>query len=293
MKRLRTLALAVSPRSARPDWLHHRVDRRRLRRHHEHQGRGRRLPGHHRARLRLDDDREGAEAGGHPRLERPGPRRSRWASYPSAPPRSPTAATRPAPRTGSTPRSRSTAARRRRGTTTPTASRSPRSPSSSPDLILATNCGHHQAGVRQAHQDRPGRRLPRGAVGHAVADLPRDRGQGAGPLRRGREGAGGDRGRDRRRQGGVPRDRRQDDDLRLPVHHRPLHRRHLRAAGPAGLRSCTTSGSVDAPSVDSADQAGRVLRHHLCRAGVDARVRRLPRPGPRARTTWRRSRRTR
>ena len=39
----------------------------------------------------------------------------------------------------------------------------------------------HRAGVREAQQDRPGRRLPRGAVGHPVADLAGDGRQGARP----------------------------------------------------------------------------------------------------------------
>ena len=43
---------------------------------------------------------------------------------------------------------------------------------------------HHRGGVRQAHQDRAGRRLPGGAVDHALADLARDGRQGARPQRR-------------------------------------------------------------------------------------------------------------
>ena len=60
----------------------------------------------------------------------------------------------------------------------------------SPDLILATNSGITKQEYDKLTQDRSGRRLPRRAVGHPLADLARDRGQGARPLRPGREARG-------------------------------------------------------------------------------------------------------
>ncbi len=101
--------------------------------------------------------------------------------------------------------------------------------------------GHHRAGVRQAHQDRSGRRLPGGAVGDPVADRAGDRRPGARPHRGGREGQGRHGGDDRGRQGGQPRARGQVTDLRLPDDHGPLHGGHLLARRTRGSRSCTTS----------------------------------------------------
>ena len=98
--------------------------------------------------------------------------------------------------------SRSWVAPSRCGTTTPTARRSRRSPSSTPDLILATNSGITEAEYKKLSKIARGRRLPRGTVDHAVAGLARDRRQGPGPHVAGRRcrrgGAGGDRARPRR-----------------------------------------------------------------------------------------------
>ena len=84
--------------------------------------------------------------------------------------------------------------------------------------------GHHRGGVQEAQQDRAGRRLPRGPVDHAVADLARHGRPGARSQHPRRRGRGRDPGRDRRRQGGVPPDPGQVPDLRLP-HAPPTSRR--------------------------------------------------------------------
>ena len=70
-----------------------------------------------------------------------------------------------------------------------------------PDLILATNSGITEAEYAKLSKIAPGRRLPRGAVDHRLADLARDGRRGAGPHRPGRRGRGRDRGHDRRGQG--------------------------------------------------------------------------------------------
>ena len=128
---------------------------------HDHLGRGRRVPGHDRARLRRDHHRGGAEAGRDPRLDRPGPRAGPRRGRRSAPPRSPGAATRTARPTGSTRHSRRSAPRRRCATTTPTARPIEEIAKLEPGPDPGDELRHHRGGVRQAHQDRPGRRLPR------------------------------------------------------------------------------------------------------------------------------------
>ena len=309
MKRLRTLALAVTPRRARPHRLQHRVHRQRRRRPSA-APRPRPTPSPSpsstpSARPRSRRSRSGS------RPSAGATRTTRWPSAwcRSAPPRSPGAATRPAPRTGSTPSSRSWAARRRRGTTTPTASPSTRSPSSSPDLILATNSGHHRG-----RSTRSSPRSPRSSPTPRRRGSPRGRPRWrwsarrwAAPTRPRRS-----RRRPRRRSTAAKEEYPQMDGqvvhLRLPLHHRPLHDRHLRAAGPAGLvparprpggrpvgrrgRSSRVSSTAPSPPSEAAALDSDVFAHLDGGPGRHGDVRRRPAgrqdPGDRRRARLRR-----
>ena len=121
---------------------------------------------------------------------------------------------------------------------------------------------HHRAGVQEALQVRPGRRLPRRPVGHDLAGLARDGRRGARAHRRGRRGPAR-RPRSRcRRRGGAPADRRQVLHLRRAVHRRHLEDRLLHAEDNRP-RLLTDLGMVNAPIDREAQQARRLLRHGL------------------------------
>ena len=104
----------------------------------------------------------------------------------------------------------------------------------SPDLILATN-----SGLTKADYDK----LTKIAPVVAYPDVPwitpwrtslETVGKALGRSDEAAQVLGGDRGRDRGRQGEVPRHGRQDLHVQLPLDDRPLHDRHLRLGGHAG-----------------------------------------------------------
>ena len=129
-----------------------------------HVRRPRRLPGHHRARARRDDHRVRADPGRHPRLDRPRPRaragrrpRRRHQDHVGRQRRRLDRLVRRGRRGGRRRGARALRRRRRR------ADRRGRRARARPDP--GDQLRHHRGGVRQALQDRPGRRLPRGARG--------------------------------------------------------------------------------------------------------------------------------
>ena len=221
----------------------------------DHVRRRRRLPRHHRARLRRDHHRVGAHPGRHPRLDRPGPRpragrrpRRRHQDHLGRQRRRLHRLVRRGGRGGRRRGARALRRRRRR------ADRRDRQARARPDP--GDQLRHHRGGVRQAHQDRAGRRLPRGALDHPVADLARDGRQGARSYgaRRGRRGR--HPGTIDEAAGGQPRAPGRVADLRLPRRHRPLHRRHVRPRRTRACRSCATSAWRTRPAVADAIKPG-------------------------------------
>ena len=92
-----------------------------------------------------------------------------------------------------------------------------------------------------------------------------------------RGGRGQTAGRDRRRQGGVPRSSTGKSFIFAYLTTADLSTIGIYTpGGPAGRASCTTSAWSTRRAVAERDQAGRVLRHGLRRAGRRPRVRRVP-----------------
>ena len=188
------------PRAGR---LLHRLHHRPGRGARPDRGRGRRLPGHHRARLRRDHHRGGAAARRDPRLDRPGQRagaRRRAGGVDQAD------LGRQRQRlhaTGSTPRSRSSAPRRRCGTTTPTARRSRTSPRRSPTSSSRPTRASPRRSTRSSARSHRSSRSRR-TLDHPVADPAGDGGEALGRSDLAAEVNRRDRGRDRRRHGRVP-----------------------------------------------------------------------------------------
>ena len=104
-----------------------------------------------------------------------------------------------------------------------------------PDLILATNSGITEAEYDKLSKIAPVVAYPEAPWTTSWQDSLAMVGEALGRTRSGRRAQGRGRGHHRGGQGRQPAARGRGADLRLPHHHRPVHDRHLRAAGPAGL----------------------------------------------------------